>query len=751
MEGLKKEKDYTIEEVIDRIPGVTIAENGQIKYKDKAISHLYINGVDLLEGRYNIATRGIPADAVEDIEVMQRHNHARIDIGKTESDDVAFNLKIKKDHSLVFGTARGDVGVPLITASGEVTPIYLKDKVQDIASVRANNIGKSLTNYGTSLTSGNNDIERLKLFDTDIIRPPQISGNTISNKYWLNNESVSLTNDALFKTEKEVIYKASVDYNFEDSSINKDYNSVFFFDNDSTVIDRSSFNRLIQSRYQAGIVAEVNKKKLFLKNKFTFLGKDDDGLSTNSQNGLQLNTDYKNSERGLKNILELKNNIGKKLISSGLILEYIDEQEQLVVNPAVFTEVVSSNNASNRTFQNIDLQKFNVGGYSKLDFELLKTKWSLQQDLNYSRENLQSQLFQDDIINLQAFPFQSDYSLNSFAATTSLSSRYRWKRWSLSLNPEIEFLQLDREQKLQNTAELDNYTFFKPNLGLNYSYKNTWNAGLYFNRKQSTSSFDNLFEGLILRDFSSLSRNPTDVNVTRSNQGSFFVGYNDILSGFFAKNNTSYSTSSSDFTFANTLDENGLIQVEAIRRENNAISFSNSTTLTRRFFDYLATDLSYTFRNYRAQQFFNNVLQENTSNLHSINLELGWDTASWYSIKYEGAVNYGISKNNGFRATNLFQKHDLELDLYLSSKTRWSIAAESAISTFSSNNNVNQNTLFNTSFHYKPTKKLFLRASFDNIFNEGFFSTSSNGANFINQSRFSLRPRQFTVGFNYTL
>ncbi len=96
VEGLAKEKDYTIEEVIARIPGVTISDNGQIAYNNRAISHLYINGVDLLEGNYNIATRGIPAAAVKDIDIMQKHNHARIDIGKTDSDNVAFNLKIKE-------------------------------------------------------------------------------------------------------------------------------------------------------------------------------------------------------------------------------------------------------------------------------------------------------------------------------------------------------------------------------------------------------------------------------------------------------------------------------------------------------------------------------------------------------------------------------------------------------------------------------------------------------------------------------
>jgi hypothetical protein len=65
--GLKAKKDYTIEEVINRIPGVSIRK--WANSIDKPISHLYINGLDLLEGGYS--TTRIPADAVLEIDVMK--------------------------------------------------------------------------------------------------------------------------------------------------------------------------------------------------------------------------------------------------------------------------------------------------------------------------------------------------------------------------------------------------------------------------------------------------------------------------------------------------------------------------------------------------------------------------------------------------------------------------------------------------------------------------------------------------------
>jgi len=248
VEGLQKEKDYTIEEVIARIPGVTISDNGQISYENKAISHLYINGVDLLEGKYNIATRGIPASAVKDIDIMQKHNHARIDIGKTDSDNVAFNLKIKENKSVIFGSARGDIGVPFVTGSGEVTPIYLREKIQDIASLKVNNIGKSLTDYGTTLTSGNTNLSYLKIEDSGIINKPDLNETVISNKYWLDNESYSVTNDALYKTASAALFKVGLNHNYNFNEIERNDNSAFYFDNDSIIVNRNARNQLLEHK-----------------------------------------------------------------------------------------------------------------------------------------------------------------------------------------------------------------------------------------------------------------------------------------------------------------------------------------------------------------------------------------------------------------------------------------------------------------------------------------------------------------------
>ncbi len=749
VEALKEKKDYTIEEVIKRIPGITVAENGQIAYNEQPISHLYLNGVDLLEGRYNIATRGIPAEAVKDIEVLRRHNHARIDIGRTLSNEVALNLKIKKDQKLLFGTAIADIGTPLTTARGEVTPIYLKEKVQNIASLLGNNIGKSLQEFGTSLTRGNLEISQLKLANTAIITPPEVEGNTISNRYWLDNTSASATNDMLVSLPNELIIKGSLDYNFEDSNIEKNNRSIFFTGNDSLQVTRNSLNKLTQTRYQIGNTIEINRDDLYINNKLSALSSHQDGRSLHVLNGDAINADFRNKNRAVTNIMEVKNTINNQIIDSGMLFEYKAVDELLQTNPAVFTDVIPGI-APEFTSQDIHIEKFNIAGHSGYTFNLFNIQWKARQSLKVASEQLQS-LLNNQNDNGNASPFATDFKMQTFESRTQLSSTFDWKRIRFTINPDATFYDVHRSEKITDTQQNDRYLFLNMTATASHSFNLKWDAGASGSVKNSIPRFDALYPGTILRQFDNLSTNPQDINVMRTNDASIFFSYSDVLSGYLLKNNTTYSSTTSEFIFNRTLDERGLIQITAIRQDNQFSTLRNVTSLSKRFFKHLSTQSNYYVDVTTIEQIFNNSAQKNTLINHTINTTWSWSKGGFYALNYEGTINFGLSLVDDSRATNTFQLHNLGIDLYLSEKTRWSFNSETAISSFSSSSNTNVNTLFNSSFYYQPHKKLFLRAELYNIFNERFFTTATSGNNAISLNQFSLRPLQFTIGLNYTL
>ena len=119
--------DVTLEDGLKRLPGVDVAQSGAISYMGKPISQFNIEGLDLLGGKYNLATRNIPADYVTNVEIVRNHHSRRVE-RDVPSNEVSMNIKLSKKAKLKpFGQEEIGVGVasppaPLQGERGVVTP-----------------------------------------------------------------------------------------------------------------------------------------------------------------------------------------------------------------------------------------------------------------------------------------------------------------------------------------------------------------------------------------------------------------------------------------------------------------------------------------------------------------------------------------------------------------------------------------------------------------------------------------------------
>ena len=50
---------------LKKLPGVDVDENGQVKYKGKAIDHYFVEGMDVTGGRYSQINNNLSAKAVK--------------------------------------------------------------------------------------------------------------------------------------------------------------------------------------------------------------------------------------------------------------------------------------------------------------------------------------------------------------------------------------------------------------------------------------------------------------------------------------------------------------------------------------------------------------------------------------------------------------------------------------------------------------------------------------------------------------
>ena len=136
--------DVTLEDGLKRLPGVDVAQSGAISYMGKPISQFNIEGLDMLGGKYNLATRNIPADYVTQVEIVRNHHSRRVE-KDVPSNEVSMNIKLSnKAKFKPFGQEEAgagymDDGKDKVQALLGLTGMMFTNKFQTICSVKGGN------------------------------------------------------------------------------------------------------------------------------------------------------------------------------------------------------------------------------------------------------------------------------------------------------------------------------------------------------------------------------------------------------------------------------------------------------------------------------------------------------------------------------------------------------------------------------------------------------------------------------------
>ncbi|MCH5176319.1 MAG: hypothetical protein J1F40_10585 [Prevotellaceae bacterium] len=136
--------DVTLEDGLKRLPGVEVSKMGTISYMGRPISQFNIEGMDLLGGKYNLATRNIPADYVNSVEIVRNHHSRKVDKDKP-SNEVSMNIKLaKKAKFKPFGQEEAGAGYMQdgndeLQALLGVTGMMFTDNFQTICSLKGGN------------------------------------------------------------------------------------------------------------------------------------------------------------------------------------------------------------------------------------------------------------------------------------------------------------------------------------------------------------------------------------------------------------------------------------------------------------------------------------------------------------------------------------------------------------------------------------------------------------------------------------
>ncbi len=111
-EAFKTKPNAVVEDMLKKMPGVEVDKDGTIRVNGRRINRVLVNGKDFFNGDPKMATRNLPADALDKVQVFDKPSDQAaftgIDDGNSEK---TINLKLKKDKkNAAFGKISAAAG-----------------------------------------------------------------------------------------------------------------------------------------------------------------------------------------------------------------------------------------------------------------------------------------------------------------------------------------------------------------------------------------------------------------------------------------------------------------------------------------------------------------------------------------------------------------------------------------------------------------------------------------------------------------
>ena len=135
-----------LEDVLKKLPGVEVNKDGEIEVEGKKVQKVMVEGKDFFDGDTKLATKNIPADALDKIQVLRNYNEVSNLKGlENNEESIALNIKLKEGKkNFWFGDMSAGIGVGMEDTRYIVNPklFYYNPKYSLNVIANVNNIGE---------------------------------------------------------------------------------------------------------------------------------------------------------------------------------------------------------------------------------------------------------------------------------------------------------------------------------------------------------------------------------------------------------------------------------------------------------------------------------------------------------------------------------------------------------------------------------------------------------------------------------
>ncbi|MDR2824233.1 MAG: outer membrane beta-barrel protein [Prevotellaceae bacterium] len=479
--AFKTNENAVVEDLLKKMPGVEITADGKITINGEEIKNIRIDGKKFFDGDIEMATKNIPADAIEKVQVLDQKSEMAQLTGFEDGDtERIINLTFKKNRKKgQFGNFTAGAGADVsdgefrYDANGFLN--IVNGDYQQTITAGANNVNTARTSRGRggfNMNTGITENQNLGYNLSGVANPKLTLGGDVSASHTRNTQDT--------ETDRTTYLDSATYHNFSKNySVNNMWRTNVRFeaewkpDSNNTFLFQPDFN--------------LSKTFTYSKNDFDYLTGDsltsrgntaNDGESTSY--GANLRTTY--SHKFLKK---------GRTFTARLAFGFTETDRE--TRNEQTNEILIDNNINQKIFNSSSRQNFD------LRLSWVEPLWNVNHLLeivadiegNFNKSKKEQYKFDDITKDYTDFDsiYSNDFRTNFYKQAFELNYRFTQKLYNLTLGIKVE----PSQTYSFGTREFQNSVVnFAPNLRFQYNFEKKKFVRIDYRGRTSQPSVDQM-------------------------------------------------------------------------------------------------------------------------------------------------------------------------------------------------------------------------------------------------------------------
>lgn len=588
----KLAQDRSIADVLRKMPGMKVSGDGSIYYQGEPINKFYIEGVDLLDEKYKLASNNLKADYVTEVQVLQQHEPIKSLRGKTFSEQAAINLVLSEQakRKWLLSVDVG-IGLPPMLWDNRLMAMSFDKSNQNLSMYKNNNTGDDISSELSSPSNIsdiliNTKVPRIQqsLFHPDILTYPPVD-----KKKYLFNSSHLITTNQIWKLRKDRDVRFQLSYLNNREKKQLDSEQSYHLNNDSTlIIAESKDQKHFQNRLDADFTYTHNAETFYLKNKLSSI------IAWNRQ---------ENFIASFNDTFEEKYNLPQQSFRNDFRIVLPQKKSRLEVTSLSQFSVLSHDAFFTRDdgsgvypySQDYKFQNFITNNQLGYTFQLNKYQIKNSAGIDFTAQNMNSLLHPPLNLNLD----NSNNNITYKNSASFLESQLSYKSEKVDYYINLLFKYSSIHVNNKDSLKKYDYVNFLPSVGLKFYPSNWWTISLKGQVTDKLADIRTIYpQGLFTnyRTINSYNESPTQ-NI--SQRYILSVTYRNPIKGFFLEGSAGYTTMKRPIL-------NKTYFVDSLFQQNQTLPVKNNS-----YSHLLGINASKMFRWWNTKIFFTSYYRQN--------------------------------------------------------------------------------------------------------------------------------------------